>query len=301
MNKNTSAAPALYDNHMHSHFSGDSEAPMLEMVRAARSHQLKGITFTDHLDWDYYDEPHLFDLDFDAYQKAVQEIQCKENDADFEVLFGLEMGLQPHLAERHHALLQKYDFDYVIGSSHLVDGHDPYYPSYFRNLGLRDGLRRYFESILENLEAFHEYDAYGHLDYIIRYVGNAPQETFGSLSEEEAVRQAMSELDDLIDEILRTLIRYDIALEINTGAYRCGLSEPNPSLKIMRRYRGLGGQLITLGADAHKPEHVALGFTEKPEMFTGTSFTPIVELMKSSGFTEYAVYHKRKPVMIPLQ
>lgn len=266
-----------WDNHLHSAFSGDCTVPLEEMVTAARNASLRGITLTDHLDWDYKERPGLFDLDLPAYQEAVCALQQKYSASDFEILFGLELGLQPHLGRKHKNLLNSCSFDYVIGSSHVVDGLDPYYPCYFQEHGIQNGCRRYYESILENIEAFDGFDAYGHLDYIFRYTNDAKEtvDTYTGYKE-------------IVDAILETLIQKDKALEVNTGAYRCGLSQPNPCPGILKRYRDLGGALLTIGADAHKPKHVAL------------AFDTLAPLLKNLGFTEYAVYQKRVPVFYPL-
>ncbi len=267
----SSVLTGLYDCHMHTSFSGDSDTPMDEQVLAARAKGLSGIIFTDHLDLDYDAEPHLFDLDLEGYKNAVSEAKAKFESEDFFIGFGIELGLQPHLASVHHDILSQYDFDYVIGSSHVVDGIDPYYPEYFEKYGNEEGIRRYFDSIIENTEAFHEMDSYGHLDYIIRYL-NSPD-----------YKYHFEDFKDQIAKVLRTLIKYDIALEVNTGAFRCGLAEPNPSLDVIRLYRELGGRKITLGADAHKTEHVGLAFEMLPDM------------LSSCGFTDFCLFRNRKP------
>ena len=43
----------LYDTHMHSSFSTDSDAPAKAMVLQALDLKLRGICFTDHMDLDY--------------------------------------------------------------------------------------------------------------------------------------------------------------------------------------------------------------------------------------------------------
>ncbi len=261
----------FYDCHMHTLYSGDSDTPMENMILAAKDRGLGGIIFTDHLDLDYAAEPHLFDLDLDRYQSAVSLVKEKFETADFFIGFGIELGLQPHLVQQHHEIISKYNFDYVIGSSHVVDGVDPYYPEYFKKLGNSSGIRRYFESIIENTTAFHEMDSYGHLDYIIRYL-NDP-----------SYQYHFEDFKDQIKEVLLTMIHYDIALEINTGAFRCGLAEPNPSMDIIHLYKELGGRKITIGADAHKTEHVGLAFEKLPD------------ILKSCGFQEYVVFKNRTP------
>ena len=70
----------LWDTHMHTHHSGDSDALMPDMIQAAVRQNLDGICFTDHFDYDYPDDPNLFLLDFDSYIKEVRSFQdtCRD-------------------------------------------------------------------------------------------------------------------------------------------------------------------------------------------------------------------------------
>ena len=264
----------LWDNHMHCHFSGDSKANPVDMVNHAKQCGLAGITFTDHLDLDYLEEPGLFDLDLTSYEEQIHLLSEKEDTASFFVLCGLELGLQPHLAKEHKILLSQYAFDYVIGSTHVVHKRDPYYPAYFEGRSKQKAYREYYEAVYENLLAFHDFDALGHLDYVFRY---GPKDTA------HATPDSYTDYAEILDAILQFLIAHDIALEINTGAFRCGMTEPNPCKKILQRYHELGGTLITLGADAHKPDDIALGYEQLPAFLT------------ACGFYEYMVYQKRIP------
>ena len=225
----------LWDNHMHCHFSGDSDADPLDMIEKARQLGLSGITFTDHLDLDYKEEPHL--------------------------------------AQKHADLLASYAFDYVIGSVHVVHTRDPYYPVYFERRDPAEAYTEYYQAVYENLAAFHNFDALGHLDYVFRYGPQDPAQPYDTYTP----------YAPLIDDILRFLIAHDIALEVNTGAFRCGLSVPNPCPQILKRYHELGGKLITIGADAHNPSDIALGFDRLPGF------------LASCGFDEYMVYLHRVP------
>ena len=93
----------LWDNHKHCHFSGDSDADPLDMIEKARQLGLSGITFTDHLDLDYKEEPHLFDLDLDACEKAMPAL--RKEAAPFFVLHGLELGLKQYIDKNISDLL----------------------------------------------------------------------------------------------------------------------------------------------------------------------------------------------------
>lgn len=138
----------LWDTHMHSQYSGDSDAPQEDMIRAAIRAKLPGICFTDHLDIDYPDNPEAFLLDLPNYTSSVFAMQEQYRD-QISVRYGIELGLQPHLAALHADILSQYDFDFVIGSSHVVHGYDPYFPPFWKTHTEEEGYREYFDSILE--------------------------------------------------------------------------------------------------------------------------------------------------------
>ena len=77
--------------------------------------------------------------------------------------------------------------------------------------------REYFESILENLNAFSGMDVYGHIDYIVRYGPNQNRE------------YSYERYQDILD---RDPAHHDIdknlGIELNTGGFHYGLGEPNP-------------------------------------------------------------------------
>lgn len=261
----------LWDTHMHTHFSGDSNADPAAMARSAIEKNLAGICITDHLDYDYPDEPDLFTIDFPQYEKGIRQLQADFSDS-LNINFGIELGLQPHLAKKHHEILQETDFDFVIGSSHVVHGLDPYYPAYYEGRSEHAAYLEYFESILENIAVFDKMDVYGHIDYVVRYGPNQNRQySYGRYKE-------------ILDEILRTLIRKNVGIELNTGGYHYGLGEPNPCVNIIRRYRELGGEIITIGADAHTPDKI------------GYTFNKAADVLRECGFSYYTVFKHRQPV-----
>ncbi len=265
----------LWDTHMHSICSGDSQAPMEDMAEAAVRKNLDGICFTDHLDIDYPGNPGLFLLDLTAYAASVGRIRQLFH-GRMDICFGLELGLMPHLALRHKTILSQYPFDFIIGSSHVVHGRDPYYPAFYEGRREDDCYLEYFESILENIRAFDGFDVYGHIDYVVRY--GPDRNTYYSYAKYR----------DVIDEILALLIEKGKGIEINTGGFKYGLGHPNPTEEIIARYRSLGGEIITIGSDAHEPGHVAFDFQKVPD------------ILRADGFSYYTVFRERKPVFIKL-
>lgn len=265
----------LWDTHMHTHHSGDSDAPMEAMITAAIAAGLDGLCFTDHFDYDYPDDPEEFQLDFPSYIEEVHAFQ-KKYAGVFPVLLGIEVGLQPHIADVNRNAVRSHPFDFVIGSSHVVHGTDPYYPNYYEGRTEDMAYREYFESILENLHAYSDFDVYGHIDYVVRYGPNRNK------------NYTYEKYADVIDEILRTLISMGKGIEINTAGFKYGLGHPNPTEAILSRYHELGGEILTIGADAHAPEHVAYDFGKVPQ------------ILRSAGFRYFTVFSGRKPSFYPL-
>ncbi len=267
------------DYHLHTDFSSDSDTPMEEMILTGIRSGLTTLCFTEHLDYDYpvkADAPELnFLVDMDAYLLKTRELAEKYR-GKCTVLFGLELGLQTHLTEKMTVITKAYPFDFVIGSQHTIDGRDPYYPDFFDSYGEKKAYQRYFEYCVENLKAFPQIDSFGHLDYIVRYGPN--QNKYYSYRE----------YSDYIDTILKFLIENGIALEINTGSFKYGMNVTNPDLDIIKVYREMGGELITVGSDAHVPK------------FIGNQFDRVASLMETAGFKYYTVYRERKPEFVKL-
>ena len=261
----------LWDTHMHSQFSGDSHTPQEDMIAAARQKNLKGICFTDHLDIDYPDEPETFLLDLPNYVSSVDAMQEKYKE-DLPVRLGIELGLQPHLACIHADILSQYPFDFVIGSIHLIHGQDPYYRGFFEGRSDEEAYHEAFQVTIENLKKIDSFDSLGHLDYVVRYGAHQ--------AEEYSYRKYAEE----IDEILKHLISHGKGLEMNMAGMKYGLGFPNPHPDVIRRYKELGGEIVTIGADAHRPEHVAFDYEQAGEILAGC------------GFSYYAEFKGRKPV-----
>jgi histidinol-phosphatase (PHP family) len=261
---------------MHSQFSGDSSAPQESMVQTALQKGLDGICFTDHLDIDYPDDPELFLLDLPNYMSSVQAMQQKYA-SRLDIRFGIELGVQPHLAGLHADIISQYPFDFVIASSHVVHGYDPYYPAFYEGRTEQECYEEYFNSILENIAAYDDYDVYGHLDYVVRYgPGRNAQYSY-------------QKYRDIIDEILKCLIEKGKGIEINTAGFKYGLGHPNPTEDIIKRYRELGGEIITIGADAHEPQHIAYDFAKVPT------------ILRDAGFSYFTVFKKRQPEFIKIE
>ena len=263
------------DYHMHTEFSTDSEASVKSMLDASVERGLRTVCITDHLDLDYPEDeelgPEPFQLDLKEYFKMLTQTRDEYREK-LDVRIGVELGLQPHLGKIYEELVGEYPFDFVIGSLHLVHGMDPYYGKVFEGKMDSEVYREAFQETLRCLEKVSSFDVLGHLDYVVRYGKNKAQEySYRAFSDE-------------IDEILKKVISAGKGIEMNMGGIKYGLGFANPHPDVLKRYRELGGEIVTVGSDAHRPEHVASDSEEA------------VEILKSCGFHYYAEFKERKPV-----
>lgn len=266
------------DYHTHSFFSGDSMAPMEDMAKRALNLGLTHICFTEHYDPDYVylpGEEGMFELNTDSYLYELIKLKNKYQ-GQIEIGFGVELGLQPHLKKLLALYARSYDFDFIIGSSHICNRKDPYYPEFFENRNEDEAHHEYFETVLESVKALPYFDVYGHLDYVVRY---------GPTKNDSYTYQKHA---DIFDKILNTLIDNEKGIELNTGGFRAGLNQPNPCMDILKRYRELGGEIITVGSDAHEPKDIAADFDKA------------CDILKECGFGYYCVFQKRIPEYLRL-
>lgn len=261
------------DSHVHTILSHDGKSSIEEYINNSKG--IKEITFTEH--YDIYDglNTNLKTIDVDNYYKEY--LKYKENDV-IKINFGIEVGLQPDLVTRINDMLDKYPFDFVIGSSHITCKKDMAMDkSFFDGLTRYEAYLNYFKEVLENIKLYDNFDVYGHLDYVVRY-GNYEEKTID-----------YNEFKDILDEILLLLINKGKGIEVNTSGIRYGLDSVHPNKEILTRYKELGGKIITLGSDAHHVNDLGYNFKET------------LELLESIGYDSIAIYHNRKPEFIKIK
>lgn len=225
----------LFDSHMHTKYSADSE--MDPIAALERAEQLKlGVVFTDHFD---YGVPN-FTFDPDAYFDEYRSLRSDR------VRLGVEVGFQKSAREVNDRFIKRGPFDLVIGSIHLVDDLDIYYPEYYVGKDKREAYRRYFDAMIEE-SAVADYDILGHIDYICRAAPyDDPEIDYATFRAQ-------------IDRVLSIVIEREKVLELNTRRLgsRRALKELAP---IYERYRELGGRFVSIGSDAHKVEAIGNNF-----------------------------------------
>lgn len=264
----------IADYHLHSSFSGDSEEPMEKMILSAIDRGLTHICFTEHMDIDFPENEDcpagFFTVNTDSYLYDLAKYKAKYAD-QLKILFGVELGLQPHLKKEPALYTRSHEFDFIIGSTHLVERIDPYHQAYFEGRNDEEAFRAYFKEVLKNIKSFQGFDVCGHLDYVVRYGKN------------KDANYSYDKYKDIFDEILTFLIENEKGIELNTGNLRSGTKDVSPCTEVLRRYRELGGEIITVGSDAHKAADMAYAFDRA------------ADILKACGFRYYCIFENRLP------
>ena len=230
----------MFDYHLHSSLSFDSVTQPMEIALAARNAGLREICFTDHFDFnsDVNKEHNLFSAA--DYRAAYDGVFLP----GLEIRKGVELGLTRWNRSQLQELLDQYPFDFAIGSVHFVGGYDPYEPEYWQGRSVQEAFRVYLEEIYHCVQVHDEFDVLGHLTYVCKSVHNPTR---------EPVR--MADFQDITDEIMKVLVTKGKGMEINTsGVDRAGAFLP--SADYLKRFRELGGEIVTVGSDAHDPSRV---------------------------------------------
>lgn len=230
----------MFDYHMHTNVSFDGKGAAEEMVAAAEKMGLKEICFTDHADDDPKKLMQNLCFSMDAYSAAYD----REFSTAVKVRRGMEFGMLEHNQTLLRELLEKRPFDFVIGSVHFSAEEDVYYPAFWENRSIFEAERQYLEDTLRCVQAHDDFDVLGHLTYLSKAKSHpAPRPI------------CYEDHRELVDEILKVLVRKGKGMEINSsGVDRCG--DFLPGAVFLRRFRELGGQIVTMGSDAHAPQRV---------------------------------------------
>ena len=280
----------LYDNHNHCQFSFDGGRTSVEKTaRVAVEAMLGGICFTDHCDFyvppmkaeHEHCVPEVFDIaarnaEIDRVNALMHSESSFGISKEFHIFKGIELGVQKSEREKISKLLSENVFDEIIASVHYLDETDPFWGGYYVGKDWKYAYGHYLETLYEEMRWLGDrFDIMGHYDYVTRY---APYPQCSIL---------YRDFPDIMDNILRFLAENGKALEVNTKTYQ-DYNGRTPILDqdILRRFRELGGEMISFGSDSHDAERV------------GYRFDYFAEYVKSCGFKYLVHFDKRKPIML---
>ncbi len=250
------------DYHVHCSNSPDSSEPLEEICKGAAAGRLKEIMVTDH--YEMFTDAYGCDSFRPEYLDHAFQVMaaCREQFQDrLYVGFGIELGQWQLQQEAARQVAETYPFDFVIASFHKMDDIDLKYYRY-GELDTKKLCRRYLEGLL-TIAQTGDFDCMGHLDLIKRYAAD------------QGVSIRVEDEEELVREILKTLVKRDKGLELNTSGLRQSVGETFPSRKILTWYREAGGRILTVGSDAHRRADVGAGRSQAEQLLLEVGFTEI--------------------------
>ncbi len=281
----------LVDCHTHTQFSIDSDADIRKCIERAAELKLAAYTITDHCECNaWYPKEHysaeelelLEGLDykerFYASVEAVTKLK-QEYEGRLNLLCGVELGQILHDTEAARTAASDERLDFIIGSVHQVMGEKDFYFIDYTQMTMDEIynlLERYFKEVYELCKS-NIPDVIGHITYCLRY-----------MKQRHNICPDISRFDEIIADCFRTLAQNGKGIEINTSGLRQGFGDTFPDLKYVKLFRDMGGEIITLGSDAHTPEDIGKGIAEA------------IETVRLAGIDHICYFKQRKPVFIKI-
>jgi len=251
------------DIHSHSEYSPDANYPVSMMCDAALLTGVGVFAITDHYDINQSIKD-FSRLDARTRGSVKDAIAAKERFQDkMLVLAGIELGQGPENLDKSEEILSSYAFDFVIGSLHNAPGRLDlgFYKPAIHSVNFDEELEYYFPSLIAMIR-WGRFDSVGHISYPFRYILSFERD------------YPVSKWDDHMDAVVRAIVEKGLAMELNTsGTLRSAPPRFMPDARWVTRFRELGGEKLTLGADAHAPAAVAAGISEGSRIAAEAGFT----------------------------
>lgn len=271
----------LFDFHIHSTCSDDAKDSMTDMALACAKAGIEVVCFTDHFDLDDYRTGEPISDPLAVWPTVLQ--QYAEAKAACEGIIDLRLGMELGEANHNPALAARCaaqpELDFVLGSTHNLRSTTDFYYLQYQSLDHCYALLDTYMAELLELAALDCFDCMSHIGYTRRYMLAAGYDAVITLDR----------YGDQLDQIYRTLIQNGRGIEINCSGFRHpGIATSIPDLPLLKRYRELGGEIITIGTDAHRLSDVGLFLREG------------YELLAEAGFRYVCLYRNRTPEFIKL-
>lgn len=256
----------LADYHMHTSFSDDSSYPMKDCIERAIALGFDEICFTEHID---YGCATSFCCDCKSYLEAYLKYKNLYKNK-ITLKFGIEFGVQAHHKDYFETIFSKYPFDFVLMSFHQLEDKELWNQDFQSGKTQEEYNRIYFDEMYKAAEKLDCYSVLAHMDLMRRY------DKFGEYPFEKSQEQ--------IKKILKYLIENGKGIEVNTSSFRYKLKDLMPATPILKLYRELGGEIITIGSDSHREAHL------------GANIPYVREILKELGYKYFTTFDKMKPI-----
>ena len=270
-----------FDMHVHSFISGDCLASMDDVVREAISRGLTGLCFTDHCDLICGKETgkRMTDCypDWEKSYSQIAEVRAKWGDR-IEILHGMELAEIVQDPERAREYAMAPGLDFLLGSVHALTGHQDFF---YMDIQSQEDCHQLADLYLDEnirMAELNLMDAVAHVGYFNRYMSK------------KGFWVDLMEYEEKLRHLFLTLAKNGRGLEVNTSGLRRdpGPHFTNPDLPMLRLFKECGGEIVTMGSDAHLAKHV------------GSHLEVAEDLLLAAGFRYAAAFRQREPVFIPL-
>ena len=285
----------LIDCHTHCRFSPDGKDEPYLLAKKAIDLGLAAWALTDHCECNTWFESEHYGIDSNTADsddilmyncrkfhsesiKSVRELK-ELFSGQIEFINGIELGQPLQAPDIANELIADNELDFVIGSLHNnADTVDFYYFQYdkMQTQDIYNLLDDYFSQVLEMCR-WGRFDILGHLSYPLRYICGK----YGISIDMERYR-------DKCAEIFEILIKNGKGIEINTSSLFTDYKATMPDKDLVMLYKDLGGEIISLGSDAHCAENLGQGIEIG------------AELARKCGFKYCAYFKKHIPVYVKL-
>ena len=278
----------MIDCHTHTAVSPDAEGDTLSSYRQAVSLGLKALAITEHVEANRPEGPenyttvHTSDEHYfynrDIFHKSMEtDMQVlKQTSGDTVFINGTELGQPTHNFDFADEVVSDERLDFVIGSMHELKGRDDFAFLDYKKEDPDRILTEYFEEILAMCK-WGKFDVLGHLTYPLRYICG-----------EQGIPVDISKHESIIRDIFIEIAAMDKGIEINTSGLRQDYGKTFPDYDLVKLYRECGGQIISLGSDAHKTADIGKGIREG------------MEIAKAAGFSKIYYFKKHVPYGISI-
>lgn len=244
----------IHDSHVHTKYSfdgaRDGSGEIDAIIDTAIARGVDEISLTDHCDIDNILDGIYPEYPADAIKADIARAKEKYK-GKIRINYGIELGEAHARPAEARELLSKYGFDFIIGSLHNLRAYPDFHFLKFDSMTdehIDYCIRRNLDELYE-LACFGGISTLAHITYIQRYLALAGR-SFDHTG-----------YSDSFERLFRRLTETGTALEINTSGLRRN-SITMPGYELLAMYREMGGELITLGSDAHTARDVSLGIEE---------------------------------------
>lgn len=269
------------DYHVHSDYSDDSWYLMEDVVKDAIKLGLEEICFTDHVDYGVKPDWEPNEIFQTGKNKEVKNVHynlyfaeldklAKKYEKEINIKKGLEFGMQVHTIHQFEKLYRSQDYDFILLSVHQIENKEFWTGEFQKGRTHKESYDRYYDEMYQLVTTYENYSVLAHMDLVRRYLDKEID---------------MFEYNkDKIKEILKVVIANNKGIEVNTSSSRYEINGLTPSIKILKLYHELGGKIITIGSDSHKPEHLGYNIKEAKK------------ILKNIGYTHFCTFDKMEPI-----